>query len=241
MKCRMDKEITILTSLCDNTAHISVPSIISLFMDLASEHAPKIGLGAEVLAEKDMFWITVRTKIAINKRPKMPETVTASTWPEAPGRIRCNRYYKLSRDSEDLVLGKTEWAIIDKNSGRPARISDIYPDGLDHIEDDLSLGSFSKISEDISTCEKIDSYFIRSTDIDLAQHMNNAAYIRALFGAFSTKTLEKMEVKGLEVNFRAPCYEGESLDIYKRKTEDGAEFIMLKEDGKAAATVKIEY
>jgi acyl-ACP thioesterase len=237
MKCKMDKEITVLPSLCDNTAKLSVPSIVSLFMDLASEHAPKIGLGADVLAEKDMFWITVRTKISIIERPTMPDTVLASTWPEAPGRIRCNRYYKLSSDNKDLALGKTEWAIIDKNSGRPVRISDIYPEGIEHIEDNLSLEAFSKISEDISTCEKIYSYHIRSTDIDLAQHMNNAAYIRALFGALSSEELEEMNIKGLEVNFRTPCYEGERLDIYKRDKE----FLMVKEGGKVAASVKIEY
>ena len=32
MKCKMDKEITVLPSLCDNTAKLSVPSIVSLLV-----------------------------------------------------------------------------------------------------------------------------------------------------------------------------------------------------------------
>ena len=49
--------------MCDNTGGIGIPAIFSLFMDLATEHGAMIKMGAEDLAEKGLFWLTVKTKV----------------------------------------------------------------------------------------------------------------------------------------------------------------------------------
>ena len=56
--------------------------------------------------------------------PSMMSRVMASTWPEAPGRVRCNRYYSLKDQDRVYAEGVTEWAVIDVNSGK--LISDKY-------------------------------------------------------------------------------------------------------------------
>lgn len=240
MTCQMQKPVTVLTSACDHTAHISVPAIFSLFMDLASEHASKIRLGADVLAEKGMFWLTVRTKVQITARPHLTQVVDAITWPEAPGRVRCNRYYTLTDQSGGLLVsGKTEWAIIDVNSGKLCRIADIYPDDLDHLTETVCDEPFARMAEDFSDGETIGTYTVRSTDIDLGQHMNNAAYLHALFGAFSCEETDAMNIREVEVNFRTPCFEGETLTICRRTVDGATEYGMLRADGKAAALIRI--
>lgn len=239
MKNRLEKDIKLLTASCDNTAVLSIPYIFMLFTDLATEHAPQIKLGADDLAEKGVFWVTTKTKVQIYKRPKMQDTVTASTWPEKPGRIRCNRYYTLNDDSGILVAGKSEWAIIDKE-GHLHKTSEVYPEGLVHCEDVVCSDPFSRISDDFSDCTVLGTYKIRSTDIDLAQHMNNAAYIRVLFGAFTCKELEEMNIQEVEIAFKAQSYEGDTLTIKERKTENSREFAMIRSDGIIAATIIIK-
>ncbi|MBQ8004580.1 MAG: hypothetical protein IJ299_05775, partial [Oscillospiraceae bacterium] len=96
-----------------------------------------------------------------------------------------------------------------------------------------------KIPEDFSGCDLLGKYTVRSTDIDLGQHMNNAKYINALFGLFSCEELKRMNITDVEINFRTPCFEGDELSIYSRKNESALEIGMLRPDGKVAATVRI--
>lgn len=240
MKCQLQKPYTVLTSVCDHNARLSIPAIFSLFMDLASEHAAAIGLGADKLSEKGMFWLTVRTKLQIGTRPHLTQTVDAITWPEAPGRARCNRYYTLTDPNGDLLVsGKTEWAIIEVESGKLCRIADIYPSDLDHLPDTVCDEPFARIPEDFSDAEVIGSYTVRSTDIDLGQHMNNAAYPRALFGLFSCAETDAMNIREIEVTFRTPCFEGETLTVCRRAVDGATEYGMIRPDGKAAALFRI--
>ena len=240
MPCKLEKELKVLVSQCDNRANFSIPNIFSLFGDLASEHAPMIDLGSDVLAEKGLFWVAVRTKIKINRLPLMNDDIIAKSWPEAPGRVRCIRYYSLSDAGGSLVEGKTEWAIINIENGRPQKLSEVYPEGMTHLEDTVCNEDFHKISDDFSESALLGKYIVRSTDIDIGQHMNNAKYIHALFGLFSTEELEKMSIGDIEINFRSQSYEGDELSFFSRNAEDGAtEIGVLRPDGTVAATIRI--
>lgn len=241
MSCKLEREQLIHTSMCDNTSKLGIPNIFSLFMDLACEHGAQINLGADDLAKKDLIWLTVRTKIEILRRPEMQSTVIAESWPEKPGSIRCNRYYKLSDEDGVLVTGKSEWAMLNIKTGRLSKIADAYPAHLDHCPDTVCAEPFSNISKDFSNNEILENYTVRSTDIDLAQHMNNAAYLKMVFGAFSCKELEQMNIKGVEISFRSPCFEGDNLILRQRKADNGIEIGIFRPDDTLAATVKIIY
>lgn len=240
MPCKMEKNLNVLISQCDSTSKMSMPSIFTLFGDLASEHAPKIGLGSDTLAEKGLFWVAVRTKIKVHRRPEMTETFRANTWPEAPGRVRCVRYYSLTDTDLNLIAeGKSEWAIVDLATGRPHKLLEIYPEELQHLTDTACDEPFNKITETVDDTEKFATYTVRSTDIDIGRHMNNAAYIRAVFGAFTCAELEKMNISDIEINFKAQCYEGDELAFYKRNCGAALEIIILRPDGKCAATIRL--
>lgn len=240
MICRMEKMIRITPSMCDCTKKLGVPNIFSLFMDLASEHGQDIGLGADRLAEMNLFWLTVKTKIHIEKLPEMLETVTAVTWPEKAGKIRCNRFYALYNEGELLVEGKTEWAMIDMQSGKLHKAADELWEGIEFCEDTACNEPFERISEDFTNAVKLCDYTVKSTDIDLGQHMNNAAYPRAIFGAFSCKQCEALNVKDMEIVFRTPCFEETELCIVARESEGFTDIGMLLPDGKVAAVARIK-
>lgn len=236
MQNKLEKDFLVLTSMCDDTARLSVPAVFSVFMDLATEHAQTLGCGGDALSERGLFWLVVRTKINIVNRPPLMRALRAATWPEEAGRARCTRYYSLS-DGKFLVEGKTEWAVADIESGRPQRVDSVYPEGMAFCEDKVCEEPFSRVSADFSDAEQFATYTVRSTDIDLAHHMNNAAYIRALFGAFSCKELEEMNIRSVEIAYRIPCFEGDELAFLKRPTENGLEIGILRADGTTAATV----
>ena len=239
MILKLEKSLMTLPSWCDDTARLSVPSLFAIFQDLASEHAPLMGMGAPDLAKDGLFWLTVKTKIRIHRRPEMLASMHAESWPEAPGKIRCNRFYRLTDEAGILAEGKTEWAIIHLESGRIVPTAEAYNQTLTHLPDTLLPEPFARIREDFSGDELLERYRVRSTDIDLGHHMNNAAYPRVMLGAISTEELRAHPIREMDVIFRSPCYEGEVLSLCRRNTQDGMELALVHENGKAAALARV--
>ena len=99
-----EQELFITPSLADARGRLSWPGAFTVCQDLAGIHAERLGVGLGAMAEKSLFWLTVRTKIRILDFPRLGETVTARTWPEKPGALRCNRSYEIVRDGENGFL-----------------------------------------------------------------------------------------------------------------------------------------
>jgi acyl-CoA thioester hydrolase len=76
-------------------------------------------------AHKDAyFWVVVRHEIDYLRAAHEGETVIARTWVgEAPKGARFNRHMEfIGADGKICVRANTQWAIIDKEAGRPIRV-----------------------------------------------------------------------------------------------------------------------
>jgi len=238
MKCVYSKQITILPSLCDFDAKLSVPSAFSLFMDAATEHAELLGFGMNALVPRGLFWLTVRSKVRFIRRPALTETVTVTTWPETPERSRCNRDYVIEKDGQTLVEGRTEWMVLNMNTNRLVPTDTVFPGDLDISDRRVLQDPFLRMGEDFEGAADFGTYTVRSTDIDLGGHMNNAAYIRALAAAFTSEQWRNLNIHQLEASYRAPCFEGETLTLQKRQNEDSLD-LKFSRDGKTILLAKI--
>jgi len=126
---------------------------------------------------------------------------------------------------------------------RPVKVEEVYPEGLELLKEEVLPEPFTKISEDFKGCRKLGDYRIRSVDIDLGGHMNNVAYIMAMFGMLSSEEITSMSISDIEVCYRRSCYENETLEFYIRPTGQETEGTeqsrsweigALRNDGKAA-------
>ena len=239
MENKLCKNIKVLASMADNHGKLSIPAVFSLCMDLATEHGAMIKLGFDDLAEKGLFWLTTKTKLKFSIMPGMLTDLLAESWPEKPGRIRCNRFYRLTCGGEMVAEGKTEWAIISRETGKLIPLSEVYPEELVHHPEVICEEPFARIRDDFAGCEELERYKVRSTDIDLGQHMNNVAYVRVLFGAIPSREWEEKRITEVEVTFKSQSFEGEELTICRREIEDGFEIGILHADGKPAVVAII--
>jgi len=241
MERKYTRELRVPLSLCDASARLSLWGAFSLCMDLATEHAQDIGVGMADMQKKDLFWLTVRTRIRFFRRPALMERVEASTWPEKAGPARCNRDYELTAGGEVLLQGKTEWTVMNTATGRIHPARGIYPVELTAVLTDETVWSepFARISEDFSAGQRLGEYVVRPTDIDLGGHMNNAAYPRVLFSLLGGTDLRDRDFTDVELNFRSPCYEGDTLLVLTRPLEGGTDLGMLGPDGKTVLLARL--
>lgn len=239
MRNKLEKPVDIRVSLCHNRGRMSLPGFFALFMDLASEHGAELGLGMDDLAAKGLIWVAAKTRILIHEAPKMITVATAATWPEAPGRLRCNRFYTLKDGDRLLAEGKTEWIMLEPATGKMVKTEGNYPADLDHCPDVVCGLPFSRMDDKFDACTELGVYRVNSGDIDVSQHMNNVRYIQALMGMLTTAQIEQLGITGAEAIFRIQCFEGESLSIRTRPWEEGIDLAAVKPDGKTAMILRL--
>ena len=216
MNAEYTRTVTVLPSQVDAYGKLSMAHTFDLFMDVATEAADALGVGWTFLQRKGMFWITVKTRVRFLDRPGILDTVQVSTWPAQPGEKRCERYYEISREGRPLVQGKTEWAIISALTQRPQSLIKLMPAGLEYPDESVCPEPFPMIDEAFPEAPFAE-HRVEATDIDMARHMNNVAYVRAIVNAFSTKEWKKLDVKQFDIIFRSSAHEGDVLRFYQRR------------------------
>ena len=164
-----ERDFMIPPSACDASGCLSYPGAFAVFMDLATEHAERLGVGLSAMRKKNRFWLTVKTKIVYSERPAISERVRLLTWPEKPGPLRFNRSYALRRGDTLLLAGRTEWAVLDTATGSLAPSADIMPEGMVYERASALAESYARIpprfeGEPFASCR------VRSTDIPRRAH-----------------------------------------------------------------------
>ncbi len=238
MEAQHQYTIPVPISLCDWEGRLSAAEAFTLFMDAAAIHAQQLGVGADAMFAKGLFWLTVKTKVEILDRPRLMEPVTVRTRPVAPEKVRSIREYRLERDGELLVRGKTEWAVIEAATGRIHPMRDVFPEGLELAPAAEFDAPFARIDPDFTGAELLGTYRVRSTDVDIGGHMNNAAYVRAVFGLIGTKARGTMPQRVIDVIFLAPCFEDEELTVLRRTSPGIWDLAVLRPDGRPAVLIR---
>ena len=205
-----EKELYINPSLADAEGLLNRYETFNIFMDIADDHAGQMGVAWRHISPRNLFWLTVKTKIVFEDRPKLGDTVTLATWVEEPTKLRGDRSYEMRAGDKVLARGKTEWAVLNTET-----------EGLDYSRPSACPEGFVRIKDRFSEADKYAEYTVRSTDIDIGHHMNNAKYVQALLGTFSNKELREMQPKSFDVIFRNSVYEGDVLNFYKQPGIDG--------------------
>lgn len=240
---KYSRDMEVMPSACDYSGRLGVYDTFSLFMDIAAEHANLIGMGQPTMFGNGMFWLTVKTRIRFHERPFMMTGLTASTWPAKPTSFRSDRFYRLEHGGALVAEGCTEWAVMNLKDGSLVRVADLFPKDFQFSDDRVSFEGFPRVSPDFEGCDARGSVTVMSSDVDLGNHMNNAAYVRAMLGNYSTAQLKDMHIKEMSVVFKSSAHEGDRLSMPERiiQTDEGRtiETALLFPDGKPAVLAQI--
>ena len=229
---------TINASLCDSSGRLGIHNTADLFMDIAGEHALILGCSQPDLMKTGGFWLTVRSMFRFYRRPSLLEDTEISTWPGIPESRKCFRDYSITGNDGVLAAGRTEWAVMDINTGRLRHLEGIYPEDMELSGRRAMTEEFTRFGTEIDTGEIIGTYTVRSTDIDLGKHMNNTAYIRAFESLFSSGEWNAMDIRYLEVWYRSQCFENEVLTARRALLDGRTEAGFFHEDGSCALQLR---
>ena len=234
-------DLCIMPSQTDWVNRLGYYETFRLFMDLANMHAHKLGVDQLTLMNRNLFWLTVKTQIRFYRRPVMSDVVQGQTWPIKPLSLRTDRCYRLLDKDGILAEGRTEWAIMDLSRGRLANLSDLFPKELVFNEEDFPIQDFPRIMPADESYAVKGTYKVTSSDIDMGQHMNNCAYVRALMGMFGVEELKAMDIREITVIFKTSAHENDVLTMPVKVSDGVMDTGLYFEDGKPALLARIAF
>ncbi len=117
-------EIEVPPSAIDANGHANNVEFVRWMQEAAVAHSDAVGCTAATSAANAM-WV-VRSHRIDYKRPAFAgDRIRVTTWVEDFRRVLSLRKYKFSRSGESgkpLAEGETEWALVDRTTGRPRSI-----------------------------------------------------------------------------------------------------------------------
>lgn len=105
----------------DELGHVNNAVWVRWMEDVATTHWRSV---ADPEHQERYFWVVVRHEIDYFRAVLEGERITARTWAgEKPQGAKFDRHIEFAgEDGKVRVRSRTDWAIIDKESGRPIRV-----------------------------------------------------------------------------------------------------------------------
>ncbi len=196
------------TNEVDLLQNITLPAVLHLFQDLATQHADILGFGYEDFAAKDQFWALSRIHIEIEELAKWKSPLRMQTWTNGVNGIFANRNWAFFAEEQKLISGFADWLILNFKTRRPVR-----PDFGDFENKTFpELATESKtIKIDIDDeMELIDGFKVRINELDMHEHVNNVYYFAWIINALGLEWKKKYFPSVIDINYlkeiRYPAY-----------------------------------
>ena len=77
--------------------------------------------------------------------------------------------------------------------------------------------AFSNLKVEVEEKDYVYTKVVRSTDVDLNNHTNNLRYNYMALDAFSVDDLKNFDIKEYEIYFFNESYEGDKINIFKKR------------------------
>lgn len=210
-----DQVFTLTTGMFDEQESIKPYAILDIFQTIASAHADLLGCGTAFCNEHHYGWILARQECFIYQSPKPKDQVIVTTFPHKPGIIDFKREYIMkSLEGEILARGCALWVLVDFNTHKMVKTSNIYPDG-EFVMETQFPGKVARPASVKEEGEFINLYQVKKSNIDVYHHMNNAKYAEVMFNY--------AELDASKIKYFAICYHNEikeqtSMQIFKHVT-----------------------
>ena len=212
---------------CAPTGRIRLDAIARWAQDVAYADAVHAGLSRRAA------WVVRRTRMRVTRFPRFGEQLVLTTFCSGLGRMWAERRTSITR--EDEAGGAVElvslWVHLDPLSGRPTKLT----------EDEIAMWGESTAGRTVNARLRHAApdgvrdgfaWWFRNTELDLAGHVNNAAYLQPLEEELIPEP--EPESIDIEIEYRSPAQAGEM-----RVLRNGARRWIVDPEGETHASLII--
>jgi acyl-ACP thioesterase len=195
----------------DFTGRWRPSAILRSMQNLATAHAELIGVGRDVMLQRNIIWLLSRTHLQMQAYPMMDEEVVLRTWPGEPNRFFFPRHFTIARpDGQPLGAASTLWVLLDLGARAiipPGKCDLVFPD-TSHLSPPLPAPE--RVMQ-VEGERLLDIRTARYSDLDVNRHVNNTRYADWLCDALPMDTMATHCIENLLLNYTKEILPGETL------------------------------
>lgn len=213
---RYDKDdiITMSDTAFDGKAGIA--EIMRIFQSAVTQHTHLLGVDAPAVYKKlGAKWVITRIRFEIDKRLRVGDEYTVSTWPLEAKPLRFGRSFVISTKDGTAVRAYSDWCLLDTKTDAVIRSSRLSMPIDEYLTDTVTESKFSMAKGEFTADDALFSRTMRVSDLDLNRHVNNISYIKLALDCFSANELDALDIKSFEMYYVSQCYEGDTLTLYR--------------------------
>lgn len=203
----------------DFSGHLSPFSLFNFTQETSWKHAEKLGFGFETLGDNKLAWVLFGVRIKIlESLPMWQESLEIQTQPKGISGMFANRDYRMLNANNQLIaIGSSNWLIIDMETRRPLRLDHTFA-SLRFVDNPVNLITRLKPNGDFAFL--LNTYVVKTSDIDYYGHVNNAKYITWITDIYSPEQIKVHPLDEVLINFLQETRFGETIEIFADKAEN---------------------
>lgn len=223
----------------DKFGRVKPSAVLELFQDAAGNHAEELGLGFDAMLERNYLWVMTRVKFKVLAQPQQHQKIVVKTWPLKPNRVNYKREYSIEdSNGKLLIIGGSEWVIIDSKIRHFVTTEDLYPFDDGFLAENMFKEKLQKI-------KNFDAVGVGSTvtagfcELDFNNHVNNTKYANYVLNAIKPKKDDVIDT--FQIDYRKEVLEGAVVEIFSTREEKSTLAKGVNQAGEIAFACKIEY
>lgn len=196
-------------------------AILNYLEESAIAHSKSVGLGIDELKLKGLGWVLNRWNLKMDKYPAWGENIVIETWPWKFERFYANRAFVI-KDSKGNIIGRAAslWIFLNTQNKRPTRVPEEFGEIYGVCDEKPIEEPFSKL-EICDEPENSEEFFVRISDIDTNNHVNNIKYAQWLLDAIPKDIYNEHILSSLEVEYKKEALLGHKIRVdYKNIKEN---------------------
>ncbi|MBR4998287.1 MAG: hypothetical protein IKY10_00250 [Clostridia bacterium] len=200
---------------------VAITELIKFFQIATFKHSHEMGLDHKSMVEiSNAFWVITKMKLILKNRMVVKEKVSATTWTHELGAVRAVRDCVIKSGNSIKAKATSEWCCLDFETRKLRKLNSIHYPELKMEKVNNLQTKFANTKEDVDAKNFVYSKIVRASDIDLNNHTNNLKYNFMALDAFSIEELKALDIKEYEIYFVNESYEGDKIDVFKKKVKN---------------------
>lgn len=198
----------------DSSNQLRFDAIGRYAQDLANDDALDAGLA------DSLNFVVRKTVVVVESPPTFRESLTCTTFCNGVGGRWAGRQSAFIGDDGGRVLVSAVWVHVDPDSGRPKKLSELfherYGESAQGRKASIKLLHDQIVPDDAASM----SWPFRWADLDLLDHVNNAAYWRPIEQLIGEHGISRQAMV-VELEYRNPTPPGTVATLYSRLERSG--------------------
>ena len=216
------KDYTITCYEADANQLMRPTAMLDLMQEAANVNATTLGFGYDEMINSNTAWVLSRIHVKFLNTPKWRQEVNLKTWHKGVSKLFYLRDFILNdKEGNPMVLATTSWLIIDLNTRRLVRNSDL---ALSDTAMDAIAEPADKVVVPVDAeAELVRKHPITWSEIDTNGHVNNVKYAVWAIDAVKQEDIKERPLKEMLINYDAEVMPGDVVKIsrVRQETEDG--------------------